>query len=215
MNSEGGERFNHDGQAPRYDASVSDERDPIRAGYAEVLAQVAALAAPAPDDVVLELGSGTGNLTRLLPPCALICVDLSERMMEIARSKLPDRPIRWERADLLGWLEGREASCDRLVSTYAVHHLTHEEKALLFARARAALRPGGWMVLGDLMVESEEAGALLRAQLRAEGQATAADDMEEEHFWDVGRCDEALRALGFETSWWRVSRLSWVVLARR
>jgi ubiquinone/menaquinone biosynthesis C-methylase UbiE len=38
---------------------------------------------------VLELGSGTGNLSCLIHQCGeLVCVDLSEQMEVIARSKL-------------------------------------------------------------------------------------------------------------------------------
>jgi ubiquinone/menaquinone biosynthesis C-methylase UbiE len=44
---------------------------------------------------VLELGSGTGNLSCLIDQCGeLVCVDLSEQMEAIARSKLGHIPNR-------------------------------------------------------------------------------------------------------------------------
>src|SRR6516225_5540035 len=78
-------------------------KHPIRAAYDEVLRWVAQEARVISTARVLELGSGTGNLTSLIPACGeLICVDLSSRMETIAQKKsahLPNR--RFIRAEIL------------------------------------------------------------------------------------------------------------------
>lgn len=70
--------YNHDEDAATYDRDVLRSENPIREGYAEVLDWVAQNAGITQDATVVELGSGTGNLTARLPPCrSLVCVDAS------------------------------------------------------------------------------------------------------------------------------------------
>ena len=89
IKSQHGDYFNHDDQADGYDADVLDEGNPIRAGYREVLSWVPEISAVAKGESVLDLGCGTGNLSLLLPPFGrLVCVDISEKMLERARQKL-------------------------------------------------------------------------------------------------------------------------------
>jgi|SRR6516225_5442653 len=88
MRSRYGDVFNHDDEADGYDLEVRNEKDPIRAAYDDVLRWVAQEARVISTSRVLELGSGTGNLSSLIPVCGeLIGVDLSGRMEAIARKK--------------------------------------------------------------------------------------------------------------------------------
>ena len=89
MRSKHVDDYNHDEWAEGYDADVSQEDNPIRAGYDALLDWVIQVADIRPDSRVLELGSGTGNLTVRIPVCGdLVCVDISQRMEEVARPKL-------------------------------------------------------------------------------------------------------------------------------
>jgi cyclopropane fatty-acyl-phospholipid synthase-like methyltransferase len=89
MRSAHGEVFNHDEDAGDYDTDVRNENDPVRAAYQGVLTWVIKEARIHSSSRVLELGSGTGNLSCLIPQCGeLVCVDLSEQMEIIARSKV-------------------------------------------------------------------------------------------------------------------------------
>ena len=176
------DKFNHDADAAGYDADVRNESDPIRAGYAEVLRWVAETARVRPSDRVLDLGSGTGNLTALLGPAReIVCVDVSREMSALARAKLEAlpwiarTPCRFVEADLLEALDRVEGDFDVVVSTYAVHHLTEDEKAMFFAALRGRLASGGRAVFGDLMFESAAARTRMLARLRAAG---ATDSLE-------------------------------------
>ena len=81
--------YNHDEDTATYDRDVLRSEDPIREGYTEVLDWIAQNAGITQDSVVIELGSGTGNLTARLPPCrSLVCVDVSAEMTRIAKQKL-------------------------------------------------------------------------------------------------------------------------------
>lgn len=217
MRSRHADRFNHDEDAAGYDRDVLDEADPIRTGYDALLDWVAKSAGLAPESRVLELGSGTGNLSLRLPDFAeLVCVDVSEEMSRIAREKLSDREgVRWVASDLLEYFDASGPDFDAVVSSYAVHHLVEAEKQQLFGQIARRLRPGGRAVLGDLMFENSGARAKALDAYRAAGRGELADDIEDEFFWDVQTAVQGLHALGLEAETRRFSELSWGIRAWR
>lgn len=218
MRSRHADEFNHDADAARYDRSVRDESDPIRTGYDEALDWVVERARVEPGSVVVDLGAGTGNLSRRLPACAeLQCVDVSRRMTALARDKLAGRPgVVFVEACLLEHAHGLPpSSVDRIVSTYAVHHLPRDEKAALFAQLARALRPGGRAAFADLMFADASARAEALARFEADGRGWLAEAVREEFFWDLEACLADLEELGFATEARRVSELSWGVAAWR
>ena len=90
MRSRFADTFNHDADAPDYDVDVQNEAHPVRAGYAELLAWVVRNADIDARHDVLELGAGTGNLTRLLPPAhRVVAVDVSSRDARHCRDQGP------------------------------------------------------------------------------------------------------------------------------
>jgi len=100
------------------------------------------------DEHAIDAGCGTGRVTRLLaerlPRGTVLALDASERMVEEAGRLLADLAprVRVERADLTALALADEA--DLLVSTATFHWILDHD--LLFARLRAALRPGGRLV---------------------------------------------------------------------
>jgi ubiquinone/menaquinone biosynthesis C-methylase UbiE len=117
--------------------------------------RVVELADPRVDDCAVDLGAGTGLLTLALAPHVqeLVAVDISERMLE----RLDDRAA----ADGIDNVEPLLADLRRLpledecatlvVSNYAFHHLDDPGKELALAEARRILRPGGRLVICDMM----------------------------------------------------------------
>ncbi|MBV8279027.1 MAG: class I SAM-dependent methyltransferase, partial [Verrucomicrobia bacterium] len=154
MRSANAHVFNHDADAADYDNDVRNEADPIRAGYRNLLGWVVQQANITPTSRVLELGSGTGNLSALITDCReLVSVDVSENMEAIAKLKLRHLTHRrFIKADILEVFAQELGNFDAVISTYTVHHLTDEEKQQLFALVFAKLLPGGRAVFGDLMV---------------------------------------------------------------
>ena len=104
---------------------------------------------------MVDLGAGTGLLTLALAPRVreVIAVDISERMLE----RLDDAAA----ADGVHNVEPLVADLRRLpledesatlvVSNYAFHHLDNPGKELALAEARRILRPGGRLVMCDMM----------------------------------------------------------------
>src|ERR1700720_652835 len=93
------------------------------------------------DELVLDVGCGSGRITEALiarlPRGHVIAIDASESMVKAARGRLPDADVR-----LMDALEMElEEPVDAILSTATFHWIA--DHARLFARLRAALRPGG------------------------------------------------------------------------
>lgn len=215
MRSRHADIYNHDEEAATYDRDVLRSDDPVREGYTEVLDWVAQKAAGTPGSTVLELGSGSGNLTARLPPCrSLVCVDVSAEMIKIARRKLRGLShISYVQADILEYFDLQAPPFEIVVSTYAAHHLTEGEKEYLFDRLVERLPQGARALFGDLMLESAEQGRILADHYRSVGDEATAAAIEEEFFWRLDSAVDYLRNLGFSVSTTRFSTLSWGIEA--
>jgi ubiquinone/menaquinone biosynthesis C-methylase UbiE len=206
------DRFNHDAEVAGYDADVADESNPVRDGYAATLDWVIARAAAGRDDVVVDLGTGTGNLSaRLGPVGRLVCVDVSTGMLSVAREKLPPE-TEYVEADLLEFVDAAP-SCNVVISTYAIHHLTAGEKIVLLDGLFRSLRAGGRIAIGDLMVASADAVTDLRARL----SHPDVDEMFADEFpWFVDDARRDLARIGFtRVRAEQTGVLSWVLTATK
>ena len=226
MRSQHADEFNHDEDAAGYDADVLNEDDPIRTGYGELLPWLAEQVNLRGGERVLELGSGTGNLTRMLldawatsasqDPGSVVAVDVSGEMTRLAQEKLgPEAPVEFVQADFLEAIEGLDQKFDRVVSSYSLHHLTTEEKAVLAVELGRVLEVGGRFVVGDLMFESVRERELARERYLERGLPVVAEAIEEEFFWLLDLDRPALEAAGFTVSTRRFSDLSWGLVAER
>ena len=217
MRSKYADEYNHDGAAPGYDEDVLNEEDPIRTGYTATLDWVIEVAQIGSDSRVLELGSGTGNLTRRIGPCRkIVCVDVSEKMEAIAAAKLRHVQYRrFIRDDVIHVLDEALGEFDVILSTYTIHHLLGEEKAVLFERIWNRLAPGGRAVFGDLMIERAEERQAKIEQYESKGERTTAEAIEEEFFWFLDDAVRKLRQIGFDVTSRRFSDLSFGIRAQK
>lgn len=124
-------------------------------GLVKVVERVLAEADPSSDTRAVDLGCGSGQVTlALAKSCASVLgVDVSEKMIALllanARtegvSNVTGRAVPIERLGL------EEGSVDLIVSNYALHHLRDKDKQLAVDQAVRWLRPGGKLVIGDMM----------------------------------------------------------------
>jgi SAM-dependent methyltransferase len=107
---------------------------------------------PCPCREALEIGCGTGLFSHALAAHAerVLALDLSPEMIRRARAREPRRAnLEFELADVSAWLFPRERF-DCIASIATLHHL--DPRALL-PRMRDALRPGGVLLVLDLVAD--------------------------------------------------------------
>ena len=97
---------------------------------------------------VLDLGSGDGRLlsivTAACAPKEAVALDFSETMIDRLRRRFVDVPgIRIVAHDLDLPLPSDAGSFDAIVSSFAIHHLSHRRKRVLYEEVYSHLRPGG------------------------------------------------------------------------
>ncbi len=121
----------------------------------KVVDAVLEAAAPAPGSSAVDLGAGTGQVTLPLARTGVrvIAVDVSPEMI----SRLEAKALQ----DGVDGVEGMVApieqlrlpagSVDLVVSNYTLHHLRDPDKEALVHSVFEWLRPGGRLVIGDMM----------------------------------------------------------------
>jgi ubiquinone/menaquinone biosynthesis C-methylase UbiE len=139
-----------DKRVERWDSHVTSA-----AAFREVREQLLRTARPAPADACADLGAGTGFVTLALAPLveSVLAVDISPAMARHLAARAASAGLGNIRTQVTDLRELRmpDASVDLIVSSYALHHLTDADKRALAAAAAGWLRPGGRIVIADMM----------------------------------------------------------------
>lgn len=124
-------------------------------GLLKVVDRVIAEAAPTSSMQAVDIGCGSGQLTLKLAPLVdhVRGVDISRAMIDLLAANAEQSDIDNVEgiAMAIEHLEIPEASVDLVVSNYVLHHLRDRDKAAAVARAASWLKPGGRLVIGDMM----------------------------------------------------------------
>jgi 2-polyprenyl-3-methyl-5-hydroxy-6-metoxy-1,4-benzoquinol methylase len=144
------------------------------AGLTKVTAAVLDAARVTPGTVAVDLGCGTGQISLPLARqgAQVLAVDVSSAMVSRlqAQARSEDLPNLEALAVPIEGLMLPARGVDLVVSSYALHHLRDPDKARLVAAAAGWLRPGGRLVIADMMFgrgASSEDRAIIRAKLAA------------------------------------------------
>jgi tRNA (cmo5U34)-methyltransferase len=134
-----------DRHAADYDAVRRRLIPPFDAFYGTAVGALDLIGAP--PTRILDLGAGTGLLSRFVadaqPQARLTLLDGAPAMLEQARATLGDR-AQYVVADLADPLP--DGAWCAIVSALAIHHLEPDEQAALLGRVHDALAPGGIFV---------------------------------------------------------------------
>ena len=110
-----------------------------------------------PGDLVVDLACGPANqlaiVARLNPDVRFVGVDLSDRMLGIARRSIDEmglRNVTLRHGDITRLADFDDRSVDSVISTVALHHLpTVGDLERTFAEVARVLKPGGGLYLLD------------------------------------------------------------------
>jgi SAM-dependent methyltransferase len=111
---------------------------------------------------ILDLGCGTvRHLARTLRRCNIAAYtgfDLSESALQEARRNLAplNCPVALHHGDMLDGLTSATQRYDVIFSSFALHHLLSEQKAVFLEHAHRVLRDDGVMLLIDIAREPGE-----------------------------------------------------------
>ncbi|MGO9196488.1 MAG: methyltransferase domain-containing protein [Acidimicrobiales bacterium] len=124
-------------------------------GLVKVVNQVVEQAAATSSEHALDLGCGSGQVTLALAPkvASVLAVDISEKMIRLLLDNAKSAGVTnvAGRAAPVEQLECAPGSVDVIVSNYALHHLRDADKPVLVRHAYEWLKPGGRLVIGDMM----------------------------------------------------------------
>lgn len=145
--------------ADGYDKSVglSDEDGTYPfAGYKQILNEIynRVLTGKAKD--ILDIGFGTGVLTKKLYDygCNIWGQDFSERMIASAKEKMPEAKL-YQGNFLNGLTEKlKQNRYDAIIATYSLHHLTDAQKIDFIGSLIPLLKDGGCIYIGDVAFDS-------------------------------------------------------------
>ena len=146
------------------------------AAFDHIRDELLAVAVPRRSDRAVDLGAGTGFVTLPLARRveSVLAVDISAAMLRALGDNAAREDLRVQtRAADLASFDIADGSVDLVVSNYALHHLTDDDKRELVRRAYRWLRPGGRLVIADMMfgrglsgrdrtIARQKAAALLR-----------------------------------------------------
>ena len=141
--------------ADGYDKTVGlsdeDQSYPF-AGYKGVLAKIYQLVMTKKRAKVLDIGFGTGTLTKRLyeQGCEIWGQDFSSRMVELASAKMPNANL--FQADFSQGLAEPllQNSYDFIIATYSLHHLADDNKISFIQTMTNLLREDGTILIGDV-----------------------------------------------------------------
>ncbi|WP_163101853.1 class I SAM-dependent DNA methyltransferase [Peribacillus alkalitolerans] len=163
---------------------------------------------------VLEFGVGTGNLTQKLLEKGhkVTGIEPSEPMKKIAEEKLAGNVILKDGDFLEFSVDGK---VDSIVSTYAFHHLTDEEKEKAVRGYGNLLATGGKIVFADTMYETKESYNQAIKNAEEKGFLNLANDLQTEYYTTIPFLNEILDAAGFEVKFSRCNDFVWILEATK
>lgn len=183
-------------QRRRWQRSTDRWEDHAVAGLETVIEEVLSEAGDSARGVVVDVGAGGGALAIPLAARArrVIALDVSSRMLERLSQRADEEGLDNVEANTapIEEFELRPASVDLIVSNYALHHLLDRDKARFVRDARTWLRPGGKLVIGDMML----------------GRGLSREDREV-----LAGKVRVMLARG-PAGWWRIAKNAWRLMTR-
>ena len=203
--------------AASYDEDVHDETHEgnwIFGHYESVLDKVVEYCELSENSysTVLDIGVGTGNLVgRFLERgLTVIGIDPSEEMRKICTAKIPE--IQVMEGDFLN-IPQEVSSVDIVVSSFAFHHLTQEQKETSIIEMKKVIKPKGRIVIADPMFRNSSEEEKIKQNLIKSGQHSAVEVINTEYFGFVDDLATAFTRENFSFHGEQLTQFVWILRA--
>ncbi|MFT8310025.1 MAG: class I SAM-dependent methyltransferase [Sporolactobacillus sp.] len=199
--------------ADDYDRSVSGgdlEYQEVFKDYDRILEEVAEHARGS----VLEFGVGTGNLTQKLIKRGLDVsgIEPSEKMRQKAIEKIPQLNV--SDGDFLDFPIPNH-TINTIVSSFAFHHLTDDEKDQAIENYSRLLPFNGRIVFADTLFDSELEKKKVHRWANMNGYTHLLKDLRTEYYPLRGTLYTAFRKHHFVPYFKQLNRFAWLIVAEK
>lgn len=186
----------------------------VHQDYDEALDKVTNTIELVSGDTCLDIGIGTGNLgAKLLPKGVnVIGIDQSEQMLTICKEKHPT--IETRQGHFLA-LPVMDNQVDGIISSYALHHLTDEEKLLALAEMSRVLTDKGQICIADLMFVNEAHRQEVMEAYRREGNTEAIFSIEDEYYGDRSKLVDWLMQHDYQVQTYQFNNILSMIYAKK
>ncbi len=196
-----------------YDQTVTGhdpEYEEVFIDYEKILTTVAKKS----KGTVLEFGVGTGNLTAILNEKGLnvFGIEPSEGMRSIAKQKLKNITIL--DGDFIDFPK-IDVPIDTIVSTYAFHHLTDEEKEIAIKKYSNLLHEGGRIIFADTVFPTEEAKQEKIQESLDRNFHRLAEDLQREYYTTIPVLQHIFDQYGFTVNFTKLNPFVWLIEAQK
>lgn len=192
-----------------YDAHVTKEQTGYFNKYELILNEALRVGVELcpPQAKVLDIGIGTGNAAGLFvnKGYQVYGVDISSKMLSKCAEKYPS--IKLEKGNFLD-IPFKDEIFDLIISGYALHHLTDNEKSKAISGFKNILSPKGAVIIYDIMFYDED-------ELCKEQKAAGDKFDYDECYAIVTQLSTAFKNEGFITDVRRLTEYVWIAAARR
>jgi putative AdoMet-dependent methyltransferase len=207
------DRWNFDYQASTYDQQVKMETEfNVHESYEEALGLTYQWVSPKEGERGLDIGIGTGNLSShfLRAGIKMSGIDQSREMLKQCSLKHPQIETKLGNFLAIPYLDDQ---FDFIVTSYALHHLTDEQKLLALEEMRRVLKPHGRICITDLMFESQSKRDEYYQGLRNANKHEIITQIEDEYFADRSRLIHWFDEHDYVTKKKQINQILHIVLA--
>ncbi|WP_163971375.1 class I SAM-dependent DNA methyltransferase [Oceanobacillus halotolerans] len=164
---------------------------------------------------VIEFGVGTGNLSSKIMNKGkkLIGIEPSKAMQDVVKKKYPQLQVL--DGDFLEF-PSIPFSVDTIVSTYAFHHLTDDEKERAIKLYAKLLPPTkGKIVFADTIFATEEDKDKAIKEATDKGFTRLAADLKREYYTTIATLQQIFDNQQFDVEFKRMNKFVWLLIAEK
>lgn len=174
------DKWNFDHKAISHDEYVLGNNHEYK-NYEEALDTIVQWISPQQNELGLDVGTGTGNLAGkfLTKNIRMAAIDQSKEMLKQCQRKFPYMETKLGNFLAIPYLDGH---FNFVVTSFAFHHLTHEQKRLALAEMRRVLKPHGRICIVDLMFENRQKEVEYLQDLSQKGMNDTVKVIQDEHY---------------------------------